>query len=342
MSKAKLDKRITKELKKLDAMMLNVNGTYKTLCTEPYIFLIEFDGPDDCLYANYRHMIKIRIPDNYPFNPPKAKLCRYMYHCNVNKKGEICMDTLKNNWMPSLTIAKIIQGLISLLRNPNPNDPLDTSVSRIMMNNEEEYIKNVEQYAVNPVFIHDDDLEDYELCKCDDCVVVVNEEDEEDMEIVMEDEEESDEEDDMEIVMEEHEELDDICEYYDNEEDSEYDSDSSDDDRGEMMKRVYATMNMYNILANEYSDEEKDDVEVIEEDKDVEDIEDIEENEDIEDDDEIIEIAPPENELLVYDPVLPDGSYDPNFVIHMMNIADGVRCDHACHQCEMDAIANGR
>lgn len=47
-----------------------------------------------------------------------------IHHCNVNSSGNICLDILKNNWSPALSIYKVILSLSSLLSDPNPRDPL--------------------------------------------------------------------------------------------------------------------------------------------------------------------------------------------------------------------------
>jgi ubiquitin-protein ligase len=78
-------------------------------------------GPEASPYAGGVFFLKIVFPLDYPFKPPKVTFTTKIYHCNVNSSGVICLDILKDNWSPALTVSKVLLSICSLLTDANPS-----------------------------------------------------------------------------------------------------------------------------------------------------------------------------------------------------------------------------
>lgn len=105
-------------------------------------------GPSDTPYENGIFHLNIEFPQNYPFNPPKVRFITKIYHCNINSKGGICLDILKNEWSPALTISKILLSISSLLNEPNPDDPLAPDIAKLYKKNKEEHNKVAREWTL--------------------------------------------------------------------------------------------------------------------------------------------------------------------------------------------------
>ena len=64
-------------------------------------------GPGDSPYSGGVFFVLIHFPPDYPFKPPKVQFQTKVYHPNVNSQGSICLDILKEQWSPALTISKV-------------------------------------------------------------------------------------------------------------------------------------------------------------------------------------------------------------------------------------------
>ena len=86
-------------------------------------------GPDESPYEGGMFFLTMEIPNDYPQKPPKVKFTTRVYHPNIHSNGDICLDILKDDWKPSLTIGAVMKQLSSLLINPNPENPLEPTIA---------------------------------------------------------------------------------------------------------------------------------------------------------------------------------------------------------------------
>ena len=109
-------------------------------------------GPAESPYQGGQFELDVNFPADYPFKPPKVTFKTKVYHPNINSSGSICLDILGSSaWTPALTLLKVLLSLSSLLTDPNPNDPLDSSIARVYKENRETFNKTamewVQKYA---------------------------------------------------------------------------------------------------------------------------------------------------------------------------------------------------
>ncbi|KHN24724.1 Ubiquitin-conjugating enzyme E2-17 kDa [Glycine soja] len=120
-------------------------------------------GPPDSPYTGGVFLVSIHFPPDYPFKPPKAisypmqdqakflisdnfsmQYCQVafrtkVFHPNINSNGSICLDILKEQWSPALTISKVLLSICSLLTDPNPDDPLVPEIAHMYKTDRAKY-----------------------------------------------------------------------------------------------------------------------------------------------------------------------------------------------------------
>lgn len=104
-------------------------------------------GPKGSPFENGVFNLKIGFPSNYPFAPPDVRFDTPVYHPNINKSGAICLDILKDQWSPALSISTVLLSICSLLTDPNPNDPLEPEVARMYKDNKLQYEMTARQWT---------------------------------------------------------------------------------------------------------------------------------------------------------------------------------------------------
>lgn len=104
-------------------------------------------GPEGSPYVGGIFYLRIEFPHDYPFKPPKVSFITKIYHCNINSSGNICLDILKEQWSPALTISKVLLSICSLMDDQNPDDPLMIDIANLYKNDREKFIQLAQAYT---------------------------------------------------------------------------------------------------------------------------------------------------------------------------------------------------
>lgn len=140
--------------KRASAAQLRITKDINEL-TLPKTCNIEFPDPDDLLnfqlvimpdegfYKGGRFIFSFKVSPNYPHDPPKVKCKTKVFHPNIDLEGNVCLNILREDWKPVLTINSIVYGLQYLFLEPNPEDPLNKEAADMLQNNRRMFEQHV-------------------------------------------------------------------------------------------------------------------------------------------------------------------------------------------------------
>ena len=124
-----------------------------------YLFLDEDDStlPDDLTqlivlmtgtqgtpYSQGLWKLHLKMPEDYPTNPPKATFKTRIFHPNVDETtGAVCLETLKRDWHSKLTLKDILVSISCLLINPNPDSALNAEAGSLLQEDYNTFARKV-------------------------------------------------------------------------------------------------------------------------------------------------------------------------------------------------------
>ncbi|XP_020102313.1 ubiquitin-conjugating enzyme E2 22-like isoform X2 [Ananas comosus] len=139
-------KQLAKELKNLDetppeGIKVIVNDDdFSTI-------FADIEGPAGTPYENGLFRMKLILSHDFPQCPPKGYFMTKIFHPNIATNGEICVNTLKKDWNPSLGLRHVLLVVRCLLIEPFPESALNEQAGKMLLENYEEYARHARLYT---------------------------------------------------------------------------------------------------------------------------------------------------------------------------------------------------
>jgi len=127
-------RQLAKELKNLDdsppeGIKVSVNDDDFTT------IFADIEGPAGTPYENGVFRMKLLLSRDFPHSPPKGFFLTKIFHPNIATSGEICVNTLKKDWNPSLGLRHILLVVRCLLIEPFPESALNEQAGKMLLEN---------------------------------------------------------------------------------------------------------------------------------------------------------------------------------------------------------------
>ncbi|XP_055328535.1 ubiquitin-conjugating enzyme E2-18 kDa-like [Paramacrobiotus metropolitanus] len=140
-------RRLTKELQDLQSS----NSKYFRDIKVDESNILQWQGllvPENPPYNKGAFRIEINFPAEYPFKPPKINFRTKIYHPNIDEKGLVCLPIIQaENWKPATKTEQVIQSLLDLIAEPEPEHPLRAELAEEYTKDRKKFMKNAEEFT---------------------------------------------------------------------------------------------------------------------------------------------------------------------------------------------------
>lgn len=99
--------------------------------------------PQQGHYVGGSFKFSVEVNQNYPIEAPKIKCLQVVYHPNIDLQGSVCLNILREDWSPVLSLNSVLIGLNFLFLEPNPNDPLNKEAANVLVKDKLQFEANV-------------------------------------------------------------------------------------------------------------------------------------------------------------------------------------------------------
>ncbi|CAF3693239.1 unnamed protein product [Rotaria sp. Silwood1] len=108
----------------LDQSPFNEDGDEQnTACSaDPKeILIIGRIFPDSDIFKEGAFQIEMKLPPNFPFDPPEVRFLTPIYHPNVGKDGKFCNELLKKEakWTNTTPLVEVVKAVVQNIDHPN-------------------------------------------------------------------------------------------------------------------------------------------------------------------------------------------------------------------------------
>ncbi|CAA6654445.1 unnamed protein product [Spirodela intermedia] len=139
-------RQLAKELKHLDESP--PEGIKVTVNDDDFSTIFaDIEGPAGTPYENGIFRMKLLLSHDFPQSPPKGYFVTKIFHPNIATNGEICVNTLKKDWNPSLGLRHVLIVVRCLLIEPFPESALNEQAGKMLLENYQEYARHASLYT---------------------------------------------------------------------------------------------------------------------------------------------------------------------------------------------------
>jgi len=138
-------KRLAKEVKEMEKTPLTWAKCVPS-GDSLYKWKASITGPENTPFENGKFQLELEMPPEYPFKHPNAKFITKVYHPNIKSTGELCERVWKD-WSPQMKISDALVLIQTILREPEPDDPLEPEIANQFREHRDAFNKTAKEWT---------------------------------------------------------------------------------------------------------------------------------------------------------------------------------------------------